>query len=172
MSTPLTFTTLLDELEISRVVAPLDVIVGPWRTLIRDHPRLDLLRVCRAAEAWPLAAGLYLGGGRPLIVHSGNDLFEAGDAMRNIVFDLKLPLYALLIPPPRLAHAPPPMDALAAADRTESFVEPILEAWSLDYVLADSFDQLGVVTAHYLQCQQDGITGFALLDETEEVLAS
>jgi len=172
MSQHLTLTTLLDELDVTRVVAPLDVVVGPWRSLIRAHSRLDLVRVCRAAEAWPVAAGLHLGGERPLIVHSGNDLFEAGDAMRNITFDLKLPLYALLVPPPKLVNAPPPMDALAAADRTEGFVEPILEAWSLDYVLADSFEQIGVITAHRLQCQAEGITGFALLDETEEVEAA
>ena len=39
-----------------------------------------------------MAAGLSLGGARPVVVCQCTGLFEAGDALRNVVHDLKLPL--------------------------------------------------------------------------------
>jgi len=57
---------------------------------------LTLLRVCREGEAWPLAAGLHLGGQSPLVIMQVTGLFESGDALRNVLFDLKLPIFAIL----------------------------------------------------------------------------
>ena len=37
--------------------------------------------------------GLHLGGRQPLIVLQCTGLFEAGDALRNLIHDLKLPLF-------------------------------------------------------------------------------
>ena len=58
--------------------------------------KLSLVRVCREGEAWTIAAGLYLGGQRPLVVIQNTGLFESGDALRNVLFDLGLPLFALI----------------------------------------------------------------------------
>ena len=57
---------------------------------------LELVRVCREGEAWAIAAGLHLAGRRPLVMIQNTGLFESGDAMRNVLFDLRLPLSAIV----------------------------------------------------------------------------
>ena len=41
---------------------------GLWEAALEDSPNLRLVRVCREGEAWPLAAGLLLGGQSPLLM--------------------------------------------------------------------------------------------------------
>ena len=50
----------------------------------------------REGEAWAIAAGLQLGGKRPLVMIQNTGLFESGDALRNVLFDLRLPLVAVI----------------------------------------------------------------------------
>ena len=57
-----------------------------------ESPKLKLIRPCREGEAIGIAAGLMLGGARPVVVIQCTGLFEAGDALRNVVHDLSLPL--------------------------------------------------------------------------------
>src|SRR5262245_27843822 len=86
----------LEELGITHVIWVPDSATGPWESSLESSNLLKLVRVCREGEAWPLAAGLRLGGASPLIVMQTTGLFESGDALRNVVFDLKLPIFALV----------------------------------------------------------------------------
>ena len=56
-------------------------------------------------------------------------LFESGDALRNVLFDLKLPIYSLIGVRNWLTAG--------SKDTARQFTEPILQAWGLD-VLMDS----------------------------------
>jgi len=73
-----------------------DSEIGTWEGAILAEPSLTLVRVCREGEAIAVAAGLHLGGKRPLVVMQCTGFFEAGDAFRNVVHDLKLPLLFLV----------------------------------------------------------------------------
>ncbi len=90
---------------ITHVVWIPDTELGTWNTALSAAEGLTLLRVCREGEAFVLAAGLYLGGKKPIVVLQCTGLFEAGDALRNVLFDLKIPLFfhrrraQLLCPP-------------------------------------------------------------------------
>src|SRR5262245_32430304 len=86
----------LEELGISHVVWVPDSTTGPWEAALEASPALTLVRVCREGEAWPLAAGLFLGGKTPMVLVQTTGLFESGDALRNVLFDLKLPLFSLI----------------------------------------------------------------------------
>src|SRR5262245_47249436 len=86
----------LEELGITHVIWVPDSATGPWESALESSPWLKLIRICREGEAWPLAAGLHLGGRSPLIIMQTTGLFESGDALRNVVFDLKLPIFALV----------------------------------------------------------------------------
>ncbi len=107
-----------------------DSAMGPWETAILATPSLELVRVCREGEAWAVAAGLHLGGKRPLVAIQNTGLFESGDAMRNVLFDLRLPLFSLIGYRSYLVENSP--------DTAKQFTEPILRAWGVDYVLIDS----------------------------------
>jgi sulfopyruvate decarboxylase TPP-binding subunit len=82
----------LEELGITHVIWVPDSTTGPWETALESSRRLKLIRVCREGEAWPLAAGLHLGGASPLVIMQTTGMFESGDALRNVLFDLKLPI--------------------------------------------------------------------------------
>src|SRR5690349_7815621 len=114
------------ELGITHVVWVPDTAVGPWEKSLMESSRLKLVRVCREGEGWPLAAGLHLGGKSPLVVMQTTGLFESGDALRNVLFDLKLPIYSLI----GVRYWLVPL----SRDTAKTFAEPILSAWGLDCV--------------------------------------
>src|SRR5580658_458012 len=72
-----------------------DSHLGTWESALATS-RLTPIRVTREGEAVGLAAGLMLGGARPLVAIQCTGFFEAGDAVRNVAHDLKLPLKLIL----------------------------------------------------------------------------
>ncbi|MBA4191511.1 MAG: hypothetical protein C0467_26325 [Planctomycetaceae bacterium] len=68
-----------------------DSHLGTWEPALAAS-KLALIRVTREGEAVAVAAGLMLGGAMPLVAVQCTGFFEAGDAVRNVVYDMKLPL--------------------------------------------------------------------------------
>src|SRR5262249_41932724 len=81
---------------ITHVVWVPDSELGAWEPALLAEPAVQLVRVCREGEAFAGAAGLLLGGKRPVVMIQCTGLFEAGDALRNCVHDLKLPLFFVI----------------------------------------------------------------------------
>ncbi len=134
-----------------------DTALGQWEQALEASASFDLLRVCREGEAWPLAAGLYLGGKSPLIMMQTTGLFESGDAMRNVLFDLSIPLFALFGYRSYLVENSP--------DTAKKFTEPILDAWGLPYELIKGADDLPKLVEHHRVCQAAGRPGVGLIAE-------
>ena len=151
------FVAALLELHVTHVVWLPDSAIGPWEESLQNEPRLTLVRVCREGEAWAVAAGLLLGGKKPLVVIQNTGLFESGDALRNVLYDLKLPLYALVGYRSYLVPDSP--------DTAKRFTEPLLRAWGLDFVLLAGGDPSAQLVAHCRDCQERGAPGVALLPE-------
>jgi len=150
--------TTFAELGVTHVVWLPDSALGDWEAALAQSGAFRLVRVCREGEAWAIAAGLHIGGSRPIVVIQNTGLFESGDALRNVLFDLGLPLYAIvgyrgyLIP-----HS---------TDTARRFTEPVLRAWGLDHVLLDQPAKSAAKLAeHYRACQAAGKAGVALLAE-------
>ncbi len=142
---------------VSHVVWLPDSTLGQWDEALRTAPSLRLLRVCREGEAWTIAAGLHLAGARPMVVLQSTGLFESGDALRNVYFDLQLPIPALvgyrsfLLP-----HS---------TDSAKRFCEPILRAWQLDYRLIERPEQRPAMVEHWRECAARRVPGVVLLAE-------
>lgn len=151
------FAETLTGLGISHVVWIPDSATGPWEAALTSTPGLTLVRVCREGEAWPLAAGLLLAGKLPLVVMQTTGLFESGDALRNVLFDLKLPVLALI----------GVRNGLVAESRDSAkvFAEPILQAWGANYVLIRVPEEKSRMAEHWRQCRQAGQPGIVLLAE-------
>ena len=149
--------TVFAGLGITHVVWVPDTSIGLWEQSLAASSRLRLVRVCREGEAWPLAAGLYLGGKSPLVLMQATGLFESGDALRNVLFDLTLPIYSLigvrnwLVPQSR--------------DSAKTFAEPILRAWGLDCQWIAEPSDKPKLAEHYRRCQSAGTPGVAILAE-------
>lgn len=146
-----------EQLGVTHVVWLPDSETGLWEAALEASARLRLVRVCREGEAWPLAAGLLIGGQLPLIVMQTTGLFESGDALRNVVFDLQLPVYALV----GVRNA----RNTASTDSAKRCAEPLVQAWGLDYVWLRSQGDLPILMEHVRNCRTASRAGIALLAE-------
>jgi sulfopyruvate decarboxylase TPP-binding subunit len=115
-----------------------DSALGPWEAALASSPKLKLVRPCREGEAIGVAAGLMLGGARPVVVIQCTGLFEAGDALRNVVHDLKLPLKLIVGVRSYRAF----LDG-KTTDNCPAFTEPVLRAWQLLYTTLADADEAG-----------------------------
>jgi sulfopyruvate decarboxylase TPP-binding subunit len=142
---------------ISHVVWLPDSMLGEWEDALATSNQLRLVRVCREGEAWALAAGLHLGGAKPLVMIQCTGLFESGDSLRNALFDYGLPLFALV---GYRSYLNP-----GATDSARTFTEPCLKSWSMDYRLIEAPDQLPVLASHYAACRDSNRPGVVLIGE-------
>jgi sulfopyruvate decarboxylase TPP-binding subunit len=128
----------LDAAGFTHLVWVPDSHFGRWDDALAAS-RLAPIRPCREGEAVGIAAGLMLGGAKPLVVMQCTGFFEAGDAVRNVVHDLKLPLK--LIVGVRSWHA---AQAGKSQDNCPHFAERLVKAWDLPCEWAKS-DEAGAI---------------------------
>ena len=145
---------------VTHVVWIPDSMLGQWDAVLSSDADLSLIRVCREGEAVAVAAGLHLGGKRPIVMMQCTGLFEAGDSLRNFVHDLKLPLFFLIGVRSYFAH-----QEGKSTDTCPVFTEPILKAWQLPYIVLDQRHSPADLAAAYRQAQTERRAGAALLAE-------
>lgn len=145
------------ELGVTHVVYLPDSTLGTWETEFAASQQFELVRVCREGEAWVIAAGLHIGGKRPIVVIQSTGLFESGDALRNVYYDLGLPLWSLIGYRSYLLPN--------STDSAKRFCEPILKAWALDYKLIEKPEQLSQIAPHLQSCSEQGKPGVILFAE-------
>jgi sulfopyruvate decarboxylase TPP-binding subunit len=150
----------LKQCGITHVVWIPDSELGRWEPALRAEPELSLIRVCREGEAIAVAAGLLLGGRRPLVAIQCTGLFEAGDALRNVVYDLRLPLFLIVGVRSYYAH-----QQGNSRDSCPLFTEPILQAWRIPYTLLDRRHGSADFVAAYQQAQAEKRPGAVLIAE-------
>jgi sulfopyruvate decarboxylase TPP-binding subunit len=150
----------LKECGVSHVVWIPDSEIGTWEKYLSADRDLKLIRVCREGEAMAVAAGLLVGGRQPIVLIQCTGLFEAGDALRNVVHDMKLPLFLVVGLRGYYAH-----QRGNSIDTCPIFAEPILKTWQLPYVLLDRRHTVTDLLAAYKQARQEKRAGAVLLAE-------
>jgi sulfopyruvate decarboxylase TPP-binding subunit len=146
---------------VTHVVWIPDSDLGTWDAALRADPDLQLIRASREGEAIAIAAGLLLGGKRPIVLVQCTGLFEAGDALRNVIHDMKLPLFLVVGVRSYYAH-----EQGKSSDNCPVFTEPILHAWQVPYLLLDRRRHTPAdLTAAYRQAQAEKRAGAVLLAE-------
>jgi sulfopyruvate decarboxylase TPP-binding subunit len=147
----------LEAMGISHVVWVPDSTLGTWESCLCASARLRLVRVCREGEAWPLAAGLYLGGQSPLVVMQSTGLFESGDALRNVLFDMACPLFAIV-------GARYWLNA-DGSDSARRLILPVASAWGVPLQMIESPADKQRLEEHYAYCRAEHCPGLVLLAE-------
>ncbi len=150
---------LLVELGVTHVVMLPDSTLGLWESALQECNAMELVRVCREGEAWAVAGGLYLGGACPIVMIQCTGMFESGDALRNIIHDYRLPIFAVIGFRSYLNQDTIPGDTCL------TFTEPVLQSWRIDYRLIERPDQFPDIAEHFHNCQQKQIAGAVLLAE-------
>jgi len=146
---------------ITHVVWIPDSFIGTWQGALLQSPSIQLVRPTREGEAIAIAGGLLLGGARPIVMIQCTGLFEAGDALRNIIHDLNLPMILIVGIRSYLAHR-----AGKSKDNCAIFTEPILKAWNVPYEVLDPgrHDARDLIAAVRIS-QRSGRAGAILIAE-------
>jgi sulfopyruvate decarboxylase subunit alpha len=137
-----------------------DSEIGKWEPAFLGEPGLQLVRVSREGEAFGVAAGLLIGGKFPVVIVQCTGLFEAGDALRNVVHDLKLPLFMIVGIRGWIAAQKGP-----TVDTCPRFTVPIMDAWQINYKILSEGNVVGEVMAALQKTQKTGHASAVLLPE-------
>ena len=99
--------------------------------LLTNEPTLDLVPVCREGETMAIAAGLWVGGKRPIVLIQNTGIFEAGDSIRGLGLAVTQPLVMLVGYRGWSRHG-------LTKDSAARFIEHILHAWGITYYLIET----------------------------------
>jgi sulfopyruvate decarboxylase subunit alpha len=106
-----------------------------------DSPAIRVYQPTREGEGIAIAAGLWVGGRRPLVLLQNTGLMEAGDALRGCGIGPRVPLLLLV---GWRGYAGATSGALPV-DSAYPLTEPLLSAWRVPYRRLMSDDDLGVL---------------------------
>ena len=108
--------------------------------LLTNEPTLDLVPVCREGETMAIAAGLWVGGMKPVVLIQYTGIFESGDSIRGLGLDINQPLVMLVGYRCWSRHG-------ITTDSAARFIEHILHAWGISYYLIETDDDAGRITS-------------------------
>ncbi len=108
---------------------------------------LTLVPVCREGESMAIAAGLIMGGKRPVVLIQSTGLYESGDSVRGLCLDLRLPLLLMV------GYRGYPGRGRAPTDSAARFLEPILDTWGIPHYTVDSNAACHHISEAYQQAQ-------------------
>lgn len=141
----LTARRLLDEiksLSITHVVGLPDNSTAALFTLLALEKEIQLITVTREGEAFAVAAGLWMGGAKPLVVIQNTGLLESGDALRGTLTRMRLPVVCLIsyrgfksLPESRSQDLSAEELSRRDVDSVALLLEPTLKAWGLPFEL-------------------------------------
>jgi sulfopyruvate decarboxylase TPP-binding subunit len=94
-------------------------------------PSLHLVPVCREGESMAIAAGLWVGGKKPVVLIQNTGMFESGDSIRGLALDINFPLVMMVGYRGWTRHGLTP-------DSAARFTEPILNAWGINHYLVET----------------------------------
>lgn len=108
---------------------------------LEDDAKIDLITPCREGESIAIAAGLWTGGQKPLLVIQNTGLMEAGDALRGCGVGPRVPL-RMMVGWRGYGGA---MAGRLPIDSAYPFTEPLLAAWKIPTWRLMSDDDLGTL---------------------------
>ncbi|HVR78199.1 MAG TPA: thiamine pyrophosphate-binding protein [Acidimicrobiia bacterium] len=106
-----------------------------------DDSDIEVYLPTREGEGIAIAAGLWVGGRRPVVVLQNTGLMEAGDALRGCGIGPSIPLLLLV----GWRGYPGAMAGTLPVDSAYIYTEPLLQAWGLPHRTLMRDDDLGVI---------------------------
>ena len=99
--------------------------------LMKADPNICLVGVNREGQASSIAAGLWLGGAKPLILIQNTGMLESGDSIRGWLMTLNVPIVLLVGYRGWTRHG-------VTTDTAATYTERFLMAFGLNYYLVES----------------------------------
>ena len=98
---------------------------------MEEDPDMDVVPVAREGETMAIAAGILIGGKKPVCLIQNSGMFESGDSIRGLALDTNLPIVMLVGYRGWTRHGVTP-------DSAARFTEPVLDAWGIKYYLVEN----------------------------------
>lgn len=127
--------------------------------LLREEQEIDVITVTREGEAFAIAAGLYVGGKKPLIIIQNTGFLESGDAIRGTVINMQVPVVVFI---GYRGYNNRDTDG-KWVDSAATFLEPTLQAWNLPYQLMITDDDIGCIGWAYRYSAETSLPTVVLL---------
>ena len=127
--------------------------------LLRADSGIEVITVTREGEAFALAAGLYVGGKKPVIIIQNTGFLESGDAIRGTVVNMRVPVVVFI--GYRGYHK---RDADGEwVDSVAGFLEPTLKAWNLPYELLETDTDISCISRAFEMAESTSLPAAILL---------
>ena len=159
---------------------------------LADDPDIYLITVTREGEAFATAAGLWIGGQKPLVLIQNTGFLESGDALRGTLVRMRIPVVCLIsyrgyksltnpdgssrsrdsIHSMRDDPSPPPSiltpDILSRRDMDSvaTLLEPTLRAWAIPYQIVSDNSELERIIIAEQRAQQEMFPTAIVIAET------
>lgn len=127
--------------------------------LLRGEREIEVITVSREGEAFAIAAGLFVGGKKPVIIIQNTGFLESGDAVRGTVFNMQVPVVVFI---GYRGYHNRDVDG-KWVDSVASLLEPTLEAWNLPYRMLETDADIGSIDWAYKQSADTSLPAAVLL---------
>ena len=115
--------------------------------LMNEEPSIDLIAVSREGQAFSTAAGLAVGGAKPVILIQNTGLQESGDSMRGWAMGMHIPVVLMVGYRGYTRHGD-------NSDTAATYTEPFLNAYNIKYYLIENNDDAGRITRAFEEAEK------------------
>ena len=115
--------------------------------LMTKEEELKIVPVCREGESMAIAAGVWVGGKKPVVLIQNTGMFEAGDSIRGLGIDIEFPLVMMIGYRGWTRHG-------ITKDSAARFTEPILHAYGINYYLIESNDDVDRISEAFEEAER------------------
>ena len=115
--------------------------------LMQAEPSLRLVGVSREGHACSIAAGLFAGGRKPLILIQNTGMMESGDSIRGWLLGLNVPVLMMVGYRGWTRHG-------ITTDTAATYTEKFLMAFGLNYYLVESDADAPRITAAFEEAER------------------
>ncbi len=129
---------------------------------VLGQSRLRLVPICREGEAIAIAAGLYCGGQKPVIMVQNTGFLESGDSMRGLAIPLHIPM------PMYIGYRGYKPNVQQMTDTAGIYLEPVLRAWGIKYYVLGPEDDIALVRRGYQEAWETSSPVAVLLAAEQE----
>jgi sulfopyruvate decarboxylase TPP-binding subunit len=110
--------------------------------LLQEDPTLRIIPIAREAESMPIAAGLWIGGRKPIVMIQNTGFFESGDSVRGMAVDIAAPLVIIIGYRGWTRRG-------ITKDSAATITEPTLNAWRMNYYLVEHDGDVDRISAAF-----------------------
>jgi sulfopyruvate decarboxylase TPP-binding subunit len=117
-------------------------------TLMEADPTITLVPVAREGLAFSCAAGIYIGGGKPVILIQNTGLMESGDSMRGWAMGMNIPVVLMVGYRGYTRHG-------INKDTAATYTEPFLNAFQIQFYLVENSSDAPRISVAFEEAQKN-----------------